>query len=114
MGFAETLYGEFRHARFAGPCRNSRRCITQFAPDGLSNLNLEEHVIRVFVTPLEILLLLGGFDFTELTIALVLLSQVDAVGTILLAVVHMIVFALLIVVLLVIVSIFGRHGDRGQ
>jgi hypothetical protein len=64
----------------------------------LPDINLEKHVIRVIVTPPEVLLLLGSSRSPELAIVAVLLTQVNAVCAIFLVVPRMIVAALPIVV----------------
>jgi hypothetical protein len=74
----------------------------------LSNLNLEERLIRVSVTPSEVLLLLVALHRVELPIAPMLLAQVDPVSTIFLVVVHVIIVLLPIVVTLVMVVVCSR------
>ena len=86
--------------------------LTKIQRDGLSNLNLEKRVIRVFMTPLEIFLLVHRFHFLELAILLVLLSNVSVVGTIFLNVPCVIVFAFAIVVPLVVVGSTDRRRNK--
>jgi hypothetical protein len=84
--------------------------------DLLSDLDFEEGGIRVVVTPLEILTLLGGFHFAERAIVTVLLAQVDAVSAIFLDVPRMIIVSVPIVVALVmmIVSAHCYRSDQSR
>ena len=69
----------------------------------------------MFVTPLEVFSLVDRLHFPELTILLVLLSQVDAVSTIFMIVPPMIVVAVPIVVLPVVIPVAGspdRHWSN--
>jgi hypothetical protein len=64
----------------------------------LPDIELEKHVIRVFVTPLEVGPSVDNFDSPEFTIAPVLVRQVNAVSTIFVIVPGMIVVPVPIVV----------------
>jgi uncharacterized membrane protein YphA (DoxX/SURF4 family) len=98
------------------PARLSARANCVLRENGLPDLNLEKHVIRVIVTPPEVLLLLGSSGSPELTIVAVLLAQVNAVRAIFLVVPRMIVAAVAIVVTLVmtIVGIHHRWGNQAD
>jgi hypothetical protein len=74
----------------------------------LSNVNPEQHVIGVRVTPPEVSLLLDTPGSAELPIIVVSFPQVDAVGTIFLVVVHVIVAAVPIVIPPVVVIVCRR------
>jgi hypothetical protein len=80
----------------------------------LSNLNFENRVtIRMHVAPSEVFISLDNRCSRELTILTVLLSQVDAVSMILVAVPHMIVFALPIVISLVVIRLQRHRCNQG-
>jgi hypothetical protein len=85
------------------------------APDSLSGLHSENHVIiRMLVTPSVVFPLLDNFRSGELTILTVLLSQVDTVGMILLGVPHMIVFAFPIIISPVAMIVIGPQRQRSN
>src|SRR5205814_923520 len=79
----------------------------------LSNLHLEKRIIRMFVTPPEILLL-RGLDLAELTVVPVLLPEVDAVCAIFLLVVHMIVpaFPITVAFVMVVISLIATGAMK--
>jgi hypothetical protein len=79
----------------------------------LPDLNFEEHVVGVIVTPPEVLPLLRGFHSREFAIVPMLLSEVNAVSTILVVVPSMVIAAVPIVVPFV-MMIVGSHRHGGS
>ena len=78
----------------------------------LPNLDLEERVIGMRMTPREVLLLLILLHFIECTIILMLLLEIGPVGAIFVVVPGVVVFAFFIVVALVLViSVVSSRCD---
>jgi hypothetical protein len=81
----------------------------------LLNLNLEQHVVRVLMTPLEVFSLLSDFHLPELTVVAMLFPQVYSISLIFMVVPRMIVVAISIVVsLLMIVGVRCHWGNQGS
>jgi hypothetical protein len=95
-------------ARPEAPVSN-RRAGFQPAPRTLPYFNFEKRVIGVLMAPLEVFGLLGAFHFWEFNILAMLLSQIEPVGFIFLAVPGVIVATVAIVIPLIVMVISPRR-----
>jgi hypothetical protein len=83
-------------------------------PRCLSDLNLEKHMIGMFVTPPEVFRLTSSVLPVELAIVAVLLSQIDAIGLVFLVVPSVVIAMVSVVVPPIVMVIVGIESYRNE